>query len=68
MNRKEDKINRHLAQSQSTYRKSRTTTDIIWAHRWIIAKKQIQDITVYVTCIDMSSGFDIGSPQGVQHQ
>ena len=68
MNRKEDKINRHLAQSQSTYRKSRTITDIIWAHRWIIAKKQIQDITVYVTGIDMSSGFDTGSPQGVQHQ
>ena len=59
MNRKEDKINRHLAQSQSTYRKGRTTTDI-WAHRGIIAKKQIQDITIYVTSIDMASVFDIG--------
>ena len=60
MNRKEDKINRHLAQSQSTYRKGRTTTDIIWAHRWVIAKKRIQDITIYVTGIDMASVFDIG--------
>ena len=68
MNRKEGKINRHIAQSQSTYRKGRTTTDIIWAHRWIIARKQIQDITIYVTGTDMASAFDIGSPQGVQHQ
>ena len=67
MNRK-DKINRHLAQSQSTYSKGRTTADIIWTHRWIIAKKQIQDITIYVTSINMASVFDIGSRQGVQHQ
>ena len=68
MNRKEDKINRYLAQSQSTHRKGRTTTDIIWAHRWVIAKKQIQDIAIYITGINMASVFDIGSPHGVQHQ
>ena len=58
MNRTEDKINRCLAQSQSAYRKSRNTTDIIWVHRWIIAKTQIQDVTIYITSIDMSSAFD----------
>ena len=39
MNRTEGKTNRYLPQSQSAYRESRGTTDIIWAHRWIIAKK-----------------------------
>ena len=58
MNRTEDKINRYLAQSQSAYRKSRSTTDIIWAHRWIIAKTQTQDITIHVTSIDMSRAFN----------
>ena len=38
--------------------KSRNTTDIIWAHRRIIAKTQIQEITIYVTGIDMLSVFD----------
>ena len=58
MNRTEDKINRCVAQSQSRYRKSRSTADIIWAHKWIIVETQIQEITIYVTGIDMSSAFD----------
>ena len=58
MNRTEDKINRYIAQSQSAYRKSRGTADIIRAYRWIIDKTQIQDIKIYVTGIDMSSTFD----------
>ena len=58
MNRTEDKISRYIAPSQSAYRKGRNTTDIIWAHRRIIAKSKIQDITIYVTGIDMSSAFD----------
>ena len=33
--RTEDKINKHLSQLQSTYRKSRSTTDVIWARRWM---------------------------------
>ena len=58
MNRPKDKVNRYLAQSQSAYRKSRSTKDAIWAHKWIIAKMQIQDIRIYVTSIDMSSASD----------
>jgi hypothetical protein len=34
------------------------TTDIVWAYRWILAKVQEYDITIYVTGIDMSSAFD----------
>ena len=58
MDRTENKINKHLSQSQSAYRKSRSTTDVIWAHRWIAAKTQVQDIAIFITGIDMSSAFD----------
>ena len=58
MNRIDEKINKHISQTQSAYRKNRSTTDIVWAHRWITAKTQIQDITVYITGIDMSTAFD----------
>ena len=46
MDRREDKINKHLSQSQSAYRKPRSNTDVIWAHRWMAAKTQVQD-TIY---------------------
>ena len=58
MNRTEDKISNFLSQSQRAYRKCSSTTDVIWAHRWIIAKTQEQDFTVHITGIDMSSAFD----------
>ena len=58
MNRTDDKINKYLSNSQSAYRTGRSTADIVWAHRWIAAKAQEQEITVYVTEIDMSSAFD----------
>ena len=58
MDRTEDKINKHLSLSQSTYRKSRSTTYVIWVHRWIAAKTQVQDIAIYIIRIDMSSAFD----------
>jgi len=35
-----------------------STSDIIWAYKWIIAKTQLSQIRVYVTGIDMSSAFD----------
>ena len=34
------------------------TTDIVWAYKWILAKVQEYDITIYVTGVDMSSAFD----------
>ena len=58
MNRTNEKIDKYLSQSQSAYRKSRGTTDIVWAYRWITAKTQEQDISIYITGIDMSSAFD----------
>ena len=58
LNRMKPKIDNHISQSQSAYRTGRSTTDIIWAHRWIIAKTQIVKIKVFITGIDMSSAFD----------
>ena len=58
LDRTEDKINKHLSQSQSACRKSRSTSDVIWARRWMAATKQVQDIAIFITRIDMSSAFD----------
>ena len=58
MYRTEDKINKHLFQSQSGYRKPRSTTNVAWTHRWIAAKTQLPDIAIFITGIDMSSTFD----------
>ena len=55
MNRTEDKINKHLSQPLSVYRKSRSTTDVVWAHRWMAAKTQVQDIAVFITRFNISS-------------
>ena len=52
------RIGTHLSHSQSAYREWRSTTDIVWSYRWIIAKVQEYNITIYVTGIDMSSAFD----------
>ena len=52
------KVNEYLSPSQSAYRPSRSTSDIVWAHRWLLAKAQTVDTTLYITGIDMSSAFD----------
>ena len=44
--------------SQNAHRKFRSTTDVTWAHRWMAAKVQGQDIAIFITEIDMSSAFD----------
>ena len=54
MNRTEDKINKHLSQSQSAYRKSRSTPDVVWAHTWMAAKTQVQGIAIFITRINKS--------------
>ena len=58
MDRIEDKINKHLFNLRVVYRKSRSTTDVEWAHRYMAAKTQVQDIALFITGIDMYSAFD----------
>ena len=58
LSRSGEELGRYLSYTQSAYRTGRMTTDIVWAYRWILAKVQEYDITIYVTGIDMSSAFD----------
>ena len=57
--RTEKAIDEFLPQSQCAYRKNKSTTEIIWAYRWILAKVQEeQNMEIHVIGIDMSSAFD----------
>ena len=51
LRRSEENIERHLSKSQSAYRKGRSTTEVVWAYRWLLAKVQEYDMTIYVTGI-----------------
>ena len=48
----------YISPSQSAYRTNRSTSDVVWAHRWITAKTQKEETQVFITGIDMSSAFD----------
>lgn len=48
----------YLDPSQSAYRPNRSTTDIVWTFRWMLAKVQKFQIQLFVTGIDMSAAFD----------
>ena len=59
LNRIKSKVENYLSKSQSAYRENRSTSDIIWSHRFIIAKSMLyQGHVVKVTGLDMSSAFD----------
>ena len=58
LNRIKSKVDKYLSAAQSAYRNSRSTGDIVWAYRWMIAKTQIVKETILVTGIDLSSAFD----------
>ena len=59
LNRINHKVNNYLSASQAAYRKDRSTTDIVWAHRFIIAKSMLyRDNPVNIIGLDMSSAFD----------
>ena len=49
------KVNNYISNSQAAYRMNRSTTDCLWAYRWITAKIQKEKKTIYITGIDMSS-------------
>ena len=59
LKRAEPATEMYLSQTQSAYRTRRSTGEIVWAYRWILAKVQeYEGLTVHVTGIDMSSAFD----------
>ena len=51
-------INAYLSSSQSAYRAGRSTADIIWAHRWLIAKTLKYRVAIHILGLDMSRAFD----------
>ena len=58
LRRSEPNIEKYLSKTQAAYRKGRSTSEIVWAYRWLLAKIQEYEMTIYVTGIDMSSAFD----------
>ena len=58
LKRSEPATEQYLSPTQIAYRTGRSTGEIVWAYRWLLAKVQEYNITIYVTGIDMSSAFD----------
>lgn len=51
-------MDKYLSPAQSAYRNGRSTTDIVWAYRWTLAKVQKCRIEIYSAGIDMTAAFD----------
>ena len=47
-----------MSHSQSGFRPDRSTADVAWAHKWMVAKTKKEDVEIKITGIDMSSAFD----------
>ena len=58
LNRCKDKIDQYLPLSQAAYRNNRSTTDVVWSYKWLIAKASVYKIKILSTGIDMSAAFD----------
>jgi len=49
-----DPVNCFLSQSHSAYRVGRSTADIVWAHRWLVAKALRYKTQIHILGLDMS--------------
>ncbi|GFO06818.1 LINE-1 retrotransposable element orf2 protein [Plakobranchus ocellatus] len=59
LNRIRPRVEKYVSNSQSGFRPNRSTSDVIWAHRWITAKVlNATEVKVNITGIDMSATFD----------
>ncbi|GFS00539.1 RNA-directed DNA polymerase from mobile element jockey-like [Elysia marginata] len=58
LNRTKHDINEYLSPSQSGFREGRSTSNIVWSHRWLVSKTYAEDIDFFITGIEMSSAFD----------
>ena len=52
------KVECYLSHSQSGFRPARSTSDIVWAHRWLAARVTKSRMDINITGIDMSAAFD----------
>ena len=58
LNRIKPFIEKYLPITQAAYRPTRSTTDILWAHKIAIEDKVKSGCTMKITSIDLSSAFD----------
>jgi hypothetical protein len=58
LNRIRDKVEKFLSPTQSGFRQNRSTSDAVWAHKWIIATTQKHRIAIENLGLDMTSAFD----------
>jgi hypothetical protein len=52
------KVEKFLQPTQSGFRPNRSTTDVVWMHKWLIATTQKHKIAIEILGVDMSSAFD----------
>ena len=52
------KVDGYLSASQAGFRRGRSTSDIIWAYRWLAAKAIRFNEPIHVLGLDMSRAFD----------
>ncbi|GFR85440.1 very-long-chain enoyl-CoA reductase [Elysia marginata] len=59
LNRIRPKIETYISHSQSGFRPNRSTSDVVWAHRWLSAKiLNTPNLQLNITGIDVSAAFD----------
>lgn len=59
LNRIRPNVEEYVSLSQSGFRPNRSTSDVVWAHRWITAKVLCShDLQINITGLDMSAAFD----------
>ena len=58
LDRIREKVETYLSANQSGFRPFRSTSDVVWTHRWLAAKTALSDLEIKVTGIDMSAAFD----------
>ena len=58
LNRIKPLVEKYLSLSQSGFRTDRSTSDVVWTHKWLAAKTLREDVTIKISGIDMSAAFD----------
>lgn len=58
LNRIRPKVENYLSHSQSGFRRDRSTSDVVWTHRWLAAKVRAENVEIKITGVDMSAAFD----------
>ena len=58
LTRIQDVIFNFISPSQSAFRAKRSTADVIWSYRWIMAQTQKYEAELFIMGIDLSKAFD----------